>query len=174
MRAPRPQIKDRFMSTIAPLPTDDATITAAVTEAHLPSLIAALVHLTGDTSLITGDIKPIYDFFGDGQGGLTDAQKTRVQTTAFDAIKTFLSKGRPKSAPLSMDTVRRMMNFVAGAEIPERYVPFLKDELALEGSDAKSGHWAEDIPASAKQSFRVLIIGAGMSGTLAAIRLKQA
>ena len=42
----------------------------------------------------------------------------------------------------------RMMNFVAGAEIPERYVPFLREELALEGSDVKSGHWAEDIPAS--------------------------
>ena len=67
-----------------------------------------------------------------------------------------------------------MMNFVAGAEIPERYVPFLKEELALESSDVKSGHWAEDIPASVKQSFRVLIIGAGMSGMLAAIRLKQA
>ncbi len=157
-----------------PLATDDATIKQSIAEAHLPSLIAAVVHLTGDTSLVTGDIKPLYDFFGDGQGGLTDAQKARVQAAAFDAIKAHLVKGKPKTAPLSMDIARRMMNFVAGAEIPERYVPFLKEELALEGSDVKSGHWAEDIPASLKQSFRMLIIGAGMSGTLAAIRLKQA
>jgi 4-hydroxyacetophenone monooxygenase len=158
----------------APPAADDAAIRGAIAEAHLPSLIAAIVHLTGDTSLITGDIKPIYDFFGDGQGGLSDAQKVRVQAAAFDAIKSFLAKGRPKTSPLPMDTIRRMMNFVAGAEIPERYVPFLLEELALEGSDVKSAHWAEHIPAAAKDSFRVLIIGAGMSGTLAAIRLKQA
>src|ERR1700733_7683858 len=159
------------MSTIAPLPTDDATITAAITQAHLPSLIAALVHVTGDTNLIKGDIKPIYDFFGDGQGGLTDAQRARVQAFAFDAIKTFLARGKPELPPLPMETTRRLMNFVAGAEIPEHYVPFLEDELALEGNDVKDAHWGEDIPTNTKQGFRVLIIGAGMSGILAAIRL---
>ncbi|HUO93915.1 MAG TPA: NAD(P)/FAD-dependent oxidoreductase, partial [Rhizomicrobium sp.] len=156
------------------LPTDDKAIKDAIADAHLPSLIAAVVHLTGDASLVTSDIKPVYDFFGDGQGGLTDAQKARVRAAAFDAIKNYIARGRPRPQPLPTDTVRRMMNFVAGAEIPERYVAFLREELALEGGDVKSGHWAEDIPAAAKDSFRVLIIGAGMSGTLAAIRLKQA
>ena len=89
-----------------PLAADDATIKAAIADAHLPSLIAAVVHLTGDTSLVTGDIKPLYDFFGDGQGGLTDAQKTRVQAAAFDAIKAHFAKGKPKTAPLSMDVIR--------------------------------------------------------------------
>ncbi len=163
------------MSNIAEaLPIDDATIKKAILDAHLPSLIAAVVHLTGDTSLISGDIKPVYDFFGDGQGGLSDAQRERVQAAAFDAINSWLARGKPALSPPPMETVRRLMNFVAGAEIPEHYVPFLREELAIEGGDVKDAHWGHDIPANVKQGFRVLIVGAGMSGILAAIRLKQA
>lgn len=153
---------------------DDDAIARAIPEAHFPSLIAALVHLTGDTAMIHGDIKPVYDFFGDGQGGLTDAQRQRVQAYAQEAIATFLSRGRPAPKPLPPETVTQLMNFVAGAEIPDRYLPFLREELALEGGDAKAGDQCDDIPAAAKQAFRVLIVGAGMSGVLAAIRLKRA
>lgn len=153
------------------LATDDVTIRQAVADAHLPSLIAALVHLTGDTSLIDSDIKPVYDFFGDGQGGLSEAQRLHAQDYAFDTIKAFLNSGKPHS--LTRDVVRRIMNFVAGAEIPEHYVPFLLEELALEGGDAKAGDSGADIPAAIKSAFRVVIVGAGMSGILAAIRLKQ-
>ena len=35
----------------------DAEIEAALEHAHVPSLINALVHLTGDISLIRGDIR---------------------------------------------------------------------------------------------------------------------
>jgi len=163
------------MSTPSQSPAaDDVAVRSAIAEAHLPSLIAALVHLTGDTSLISGDIKPVYDFFGDGQGGLTDPQKARVQAYAEDAIGKFLARGRPKPAPLPTDTVMKLMNFVAGAEIPERYVPFLRDELALEGKDVKADPWGRDIRDDIKRDFSVLVIGSGMSGLLAAIRLKQA
>ena len=57
-----------------------------------------------------------------------------------------------------------MMNFVAGAEIPDRYVPFLMEELALEGTDVKAAFTGQDIPDAAKKNFHVLIVGAGMSG----------
>lgn len=150
---------------------DDATIRQAIADAHFPSLIAALVHLTGETDLIDSDIKPVYDFFGDGQGSLSETQRARVQDYAAHAIKTFLKSG--KSHNLPRGAVRRMMNFVAGAEIPENYVPFLLEELSLEGGDPKAGDSGADISVATKSAFRVVIVGAGMSGLLAAIRLKQ-
>lgn len=162
------------METPPTVPPSDDTIRDAIAEAHLPSLIAALVHLTGDTGLVTGDIKPVYDFFGDGQGGLSDSQKAHVQSYALDAIKRHLAAGAPRPAPLAAPVVRRLMNFVAGAEIPDRYIPFLLEELGLEGGDLKAGDCGEDVPDAVKKSFRVLVVGAGMSGVLAAIRLKQA
>ena len=160
------------MPSILPIHDDDARISEALRDAHLPSLIAALVHITGDTSLVTGDIKPVYDFFGDGQGGLSEEQKDRVKTLAVEALGRLREGGRLPPQP-SRDTIRTMIKFVAGADIPERYVPFLFEELALEGED-RIADKGEDIPAAVKENFRVLIIGAGMSGLLAAIRLGQA
>ncbi|MGZ5934844.1 MAG: flavin-containing monooxygenase [Rhizomicrobium sp.] len=159
---------------VRPITETDAAIKAAIDEAHLPSLIAALVHVTGDAGLVTGDIKPVYDFFGDGQGGLTAEQIASTKARALDALKKYRDAGSKLPPQPTRATVRKMMNFVAGADIPERYVPFLEEELALDGVDPKAVHGLDEIPQSQKKDFRVLVIGAGMSGLLAAIRLKQA
>jgi 4-hydroxyacetophenone monooxygenase len=159
---------------VQPVIESDAEIKSAIDEAHLPSLIAALVHVTGDSNLVTGEIKPVYDFFGDGQGGLTPIQIAATKARAFDALRQFRDNGSKLPPQPSIDTVHTMMNFVAGAQIPERYVPFLEEELALDGVDPKAVHGLDEIPQSQKKDFRVLVIGAGMSGILAAIRLKQA
>src|SRR5471032_2936536 len=157
---------------VQPITESDAAIKTAVEKSHLPSLIAALVHITGDASLVSGDIKPVYDFFGDGQGGLTPEQITATKARALAVLNKYRDGGSTLPPQPSLDTVRKMMNFVAGAEIPERYVPFLEEELALEGTDPKAMHGLDKIPQSQKKDFRVLIVGAGMSGLLAAIRLK--
>ena len=160
------------MPATQPVTADDAAIRKNLADAHLPSLIAALVHITGDETLVRGEIRPVYDFFGDGQGGLTDAQKATVHDAAVVALARLrASPGLPPQP--SRASIRHLMNFVAGGDIPERYVPFLLEELALEGED-KITDKGEDIPAHVKESFHVLIIGAGMSGLLAAIRLDQA
>jgi len=160
------------MPATQPITADDASIRKALSDAHLPSLIAALVHITGDETLVRGGIKPVYDFFGDGQGGLTDAQKATVADAAVKALAR-LRDHQDLPPPPSRASIRHLMNFVAGGDIPERYIPFLLEELALEGED-KITDKGEDIPAGVKEAFRVLIIGAGMSGLLAAIRLEQA
>jgi 4-hydroxyacetophenone monooxygenase len=159
------------MPKTLPIKADAPDFRKYLADAHLPSLIAALVFIAGDESLVRGDIRPVYDFFGDGQGGLTETQKARV----FDVAAEVLGRlGKSESLPPpSPACIRHTMNFVAGSEIPERYVPFLLEELALESDDA-SKNPREEIPAWKKANFRVLIIGAGMSGLLAAIRLDQA
>ncbi|MEJ1970263.1 MAG: NAD(P)/FAD-dependent oxidoreductase [Rhizomicrobium sp.] len=160
------------MSDIAPITETDDAMKAALEQAHLPSLIAALVHITGDESLVTGEIRPVYDFFGDGQGGLTPAQREATRARALAALKALRDGAKPPPQ-VSSAAVRKLMNFVSGADIPERYIPFLREELALEGGDAKAVRTLEALPASAKRDFKVLIIGAGMSGLLAAIRMQQ-
>ncbi|HET7335222.1 MAG TPA: NAD(P)/FAD-dependent oxidoreductase [Rhizomicrobium sp.] len=157
-----------------PIDADDAAIEAALNDAHLPSLMAATVHLSGDISPLTGDIKPFYDFFGDGQGGLNDEQRARVKKQALDAIIAYRDRDHTLPPQPAQNDVRTMMNFVAGAEIPDHYIPFLRNELALEDDDPDAPEWGHTISDSTKQRFRVLIIGAGMSGILAAIRLGQA
>jgi 4-hydroxyacetophenone monooxygenase len=146
--------------------TDRAAIEAAVAEAHLPSLVCALVHLSGDPGIIDGDIRPAYDFFGDGQGGFPDAHQQMLRARAVDAIARHMT-GAPMPPRPDAATVRRMMDYIAGAPIPEHYVPFLMEELGFAEADTR-------VPAPAAAPKRVAIVGAGMSGLLAALRLRQA
>ncbi len=66
-----------------------------------------------------------------------------------------------------------MMSFMVGEEVPDEYVPMFLEEMALDDGDARDTSW-DGVPAERAAAFRVVIIGAGMSGLLAAIRLEQA
>lgn len=148
------------------------TIDEALKEAHIPSLIVTLVHLTGDASLLDAE-KPIYDFFGDGQGGFSPEKQQQVRALAKDAIAALQSGKKLPPAP-DFATIRKMMDFVAGAEIPERYVPFLQEELGISVEDTRDPKWDTPKLKEAGAKMKVVIVGAGLSGLLSAIRLQQA
>jgi len=167
-------MQDGAANKINPIIADDQAIARALADAHLPSLMAAMVHVTGDAGPLHGDIKPVYDFFGDGQGGLSEEQRARARAQILEGLKAYRDRGCTLPPAPDETTLKAMMGFVAGAEIPDRYIPFLKEEMEFTGRDERAPEWGAKVPESAKKNFRVLIIGAGMSGILAAIRLKQA
>ena len=151
-----------------------AQLEQALADAHLPALAAALVHLTGDASFITRDHWPVYDFFGDSKiGGYSPEIQAELRDKARTAIAAHLA-GAPLPGSPSETTVRQMMDFVAGAEIPDRYAPFLMEELQMAGVDPKRPDWSSPKLKSAAEKLPVVVIGAGMSGLLSGIRLQQA
>ncbi|MGH6873281.1 MAG: FAD-dependent oxidoreductase [Rhizomicrobium sp.] len=144
-------------------------------EAHLPALVMSLVHITGDAGLLERFPRPVYDFFAEGRlGGYTPEVQQELKDFARAAIVKFRAGGETLPPPPSKDTVLKMMNFIAGADLPEHYVPFLMEELAIEDVDAKRPHWDTPALQARRKDMRVVVIGAGMSGLLSAIRLKQA
>jgi 4-hydroxyacetophenone monooxygenase len=155
------------------MPAPDSEIIAALAESHLPSLMAALVHLTGDRSHLRPEWKPTYDFFGDGQGGLPQAARDEVFAKALPAIRAHLAGAALPDQPNETD-LRPIMDFVAGAEIPEHYVPFLLEELALAEGHERGAPAPLNVPEARKAEFQTVIIGAGMSGLLTAIHLQRA
>ena len=159
---------------LEPIPRDDEAIENALREAHLPSLMAALVHLTGDARHLRGRPPLVFDFFGDGQGGLSPETQSEIRALALDEIRAHRDGGGALPPPPSTGTIREMMDFLAGVPIPERYVDFLMEELALQGDDAKAREWLAGVPDASKQELHVVVIGAGMSGIVAAARLGQA
>lgn len=161
-------------AAIQPITEDDATIAGAIAEGHLPSLMAAAAHLSGDLSILKNAKTPVYDFFGDGQGGFSETDQAQYRAQVVAALKAYRDRGCTLAAPPDAKALREMMTFVAGAEIPDRYVPFLEEEMEFDGRDARAPEWGDRVPADVKKNFKVLIIGAGMSGILAAIRLQQA
>ncbi len=96
-----------------------AELEAALADAHLPSLAAATVHLTGDASFIARTNWPVYDFFGDSKlGGYSpEAQAQDPRARRARRCKAHLA-GAPLPASPSAETVRRMMDFVAGGRHP--------------------------------------------------------
>jgi 4-hydroxyacetophenone monooxygenase len=158
----------------SPYPDIDAALDAALPEAHLPALLASLIHLTGDDSLLRPDTRPSYVLMADNKlGGYSDAVQDEIRSRARAAIKAHLA-GAPMPQHLSNGTVRRMMDWVAGADIPDHYAPFLLDELNLDGRTTKTPDWTAPKLKAAARRLKVVVIGAGMSGILTGIRLKQA
>jgi len=160
----------------APIGEDDAEIRSALQEADVPTLMAALVHLTGDASIVRGDIRPSSDFFtsvADPQSGISAEHQALFRARAFDALVAYRDGGGRLPPPPSRELVQEMVSFLIGQAVSHEYVDFLIAELALNGEDP----YAEPIDSvsrSVKQGFHVVVIGAGMSGLLAAIRLREA
>jgi len=156
------------------MPDDSDTIDRALAEAHLPALLMSLIHLTGDAELLTPERRPVYVLLADGKdGGYPAAVQADIRAKAKTAIVAHLN-GAPLPPAPSPATVRRMMDFIAGVDIPAHYSAFLTDELGLGGPDTKTPHWEGPALKAKAATMRVIVVGAGMSGLLAAIRLQQA
>ena len=146
----------------------------ALAQAHLPALLMSLVHLTGDTSLLSQKHQAVYDPMGDAStGGYSVEIQEDLRRRAKAATEAHLA-GKPLPPPPSPQTVRRMIDWIAGQEIPAHYAPFLTDELQLTGADTKAPDWSDPKLRAAAKSMSAIVVGAGMSGLLAAIRLQQA
>ncbi len=153
---------------------NDAFLRDALSEAHIPALMAALVHITGDADIIRGEIKPNYAVLGDMQAGISEPDQEKIRAIAFDALKQYRDRGCTLPAPPSPELVLETVKFLVAQDIPNDYINFLLEELALYG-ESGSAHEAAPIELTEKAiNFRVVIIGAGMSGILAGIKLKQA
>jgi 4-hydroxyacetophenone monooxygenase len=154
--------------------SDTVTLDQALSEAHLPALVAALVHMTGDASLVSRDRWPAYNPFGEARtGGYSDDVQADIRKRAKAALEA-RAAGAPMPPEPDVATVRKIMDFVAGADIPQHYAPFLMEELQIEGYDTKKADWTAPALKAAAPKLPVVIVGGGMSGLLAGIRLKEA
>ncbi len=164
----------RLRPVSSPIHEDDAFIARALESASVPTLLLALFHITGDTSLLRGPIRPKTALPGEGQGSLSEAEKAEVRAHALRILADYRDGGC-KLPPLpTHEIIHEMMSFLVGEPVPADYVPMMLEELALAGESARELRWDREIPASVKQGFHVLVIGAGMSGLLAAIQLEAA
>ncbi|PRX27381.1 4-hydroxyacetophenone monooxygenase [Paraburkholderia sp. BL18I3N2] len=157
-----------------PITEDDAFIESMLDDASIPTLMMSLVHITGDVSLLRGAIRLRTPHMGETQGGLSEEEKDSVRKMALRVLADFRDKGCRLPPPPDEETVREMMNFLVGTQVPADYTPFVLEELALDGEDARIPAWTKEVPESVKRKFHVVVIGGGMSGLLSAMRLKEA
>ena len=152
----------------------DLELDAALGDAHLPALIAALVHMTGDPSWLRPEWAPVYTPLSRGETGLSPEVEADIRVRAKAAIQDYVAAGSPRMPSPDTPTLRRMMDFVGGESIPEGYADFTIDELAISGVSSKDPQFEQPQLVAAARRLKVLVIGAGMSGLLTGIRLSQA
>lgn len=164
-----------FVEPVAPIVETDDEIRRMLEDAQVPPLLPALAYTTGDLSLLRDDLRPDPLLLSLPQGGLTDEQQAEARRLALDALVRFRDGGcRPAPLPSDDDVLRIMEAAVGGSGMAD-YLPLLEEELAHRGEDRRAPGWRlDDVAPDRAGDVRVAVIGAGMSGLLAAHRLQQA
>jgi 4-hydroxyacetophenone monooxygenase len=155
---------------IEPIPQDDEAIRTALADAFLPALLPALAQATGDFSLLREELRPPGVAMGVEQGGMTAEQQETARALAFDALTLLRGRAFDDSAYPADADLLRITNWMTSSTASDDYLPLLREELAPTGQDPRAPAWRYD----GQTPFFVAVIGAGMSGILAGIRLKQA
>ena len=162
-----------FVAAVEPITATDEEIRAILDEAELPPLLPALAYATGDLSLLRDDLRPDPLTIAMEQGGLAPVQQDEIKRLALDAIVRFRDGGSRPAAPPGDEELLRIMEFAVGGVEMAPYLPLLEEELSYRGEDRRAPAWRKDEVAP-DVDFRVVVVGAGMSGLLAAHRLQQA
>ena len=157
----------------APFTDDDAAIAAALEDVSVPVLLCSLVHMTGDPSWIR-----------DGRSGACRTPPTcRAVSTTRSLPTSGDARCRPSpptaTAGASRTSCREtslveMMAFLAGKPLEGIMVPMFLEDMQFDGADSDAISWGDEVSDEAKAASPVVVIGCGLSGILAGIRLSQA
>ena len=164
--------RSRYAGTI--ITDDDATIAAALADVSIPTLLLSMVHMSGDASLLDGPLRPAGVYLNEVQGFMSPDDQAAVRAMALEVISAYRDGGSALPPPPDAATIQKMMSFLVAEDIADEYVPMMLEELEFDGHDARDLGWGDTIPDTAKQGFPVVVIGCGMSGLLAAIKLQEA
>jgi 4-hydroxyacetophenone monooxygenase len=151
--------------------SDDA-IAKALEDVSIPTLLLSCIHMSGDASILDGPLRPQGLFLNEVQGYMSEEDKARARALALDVIRAWRDHGCPEPEPVKPELLKRMMDWLVCESVPDEYVQMLLEEMELDGGDARAVQPVADPAATA--SLPVVIIGCGMSGLLAAIRLQEA
>jgi 4-hydroxyacetophenone monooxygenase len=154
-------------------PLSEERVRAAVEIANVPALLMVVFQMSGDRKWLQPPYLPTR---GQGltdhdSGGLAPEIQDEIRREAGDAIVALARGVKPAIATPSPQLIVEMMSVFMGEPVAEEYGPMLSAELIRrlkpELPDLTYGHF------SAPPGFRVIVIGAGVSGIIAAHHLDE-
>ena len=143
-----------------------ALLRQGVDEANIPALLMVLVQLTGDRRYLESPYAPRRGkgLDDNDSGGLTEDVQVQIRNAAWHAISAWLD-GREPALPRPANAELAAMLAVAMAEaVPTEYGDVVAATMHLDPV-------AE--PERPARPLRAIIIGAGISGMVAAVRLRE-
>jgi 4-hydroxyacetophenone monooxygenase len=155
------------------LTSDPARLRAALDEADPATLLLVLVQFTGE-SVWLQRARPYIAGPMSYQEKMPPALRREIRDRLFEVLMKHAAAHMPLPPVPRGEFLREMLSIAAGEPVGEEYVRMMSEDLSP-SLDAPPVTVQDQPPEFiAPESFRVLIIGAGMSGLCAAIRLRQA
>ncbi|HIG44512.1 MAG TPA: NAD(P)/FAD-dependent oxidoreductase [Gammaproteobacteria bacterium] len=152
----------------------DDELRDALESANLPTLLAVMSQLSGDDKWISAPYLPAAvppELFADDSGGFDELMAAEIRAQGFDLLRPFIDQvvDLPPIPPL--EQLNKMMGVSVGEPLSMEYTTMYMEEMGFVNRDVE---WREKPTATSLDNFLVTIIGAGMSGLCAAIKLEQA
>ena len=141
----------------------------ALADANIPTLLLVLQQLTGD-ALWTSERyrpnrgKPLDD---NDSGGLPPEVQDEVRAAVVDAVAAYRD-GRLEANIPSPEQIPQMLARALAEDVPAAYGGLLSEEMGFTSRDVEIPHEAVG------DGFRVVVIGAGLSGLCMALKLASA
>ncbi|MYE65593.1 MAG: NAD(P)/FAD-dependent oxidoreductase, partial [Acidimicrobiaceae bacterium] len=154
---------------------DQDQIERLIEASDLPSLLAALAHATGDPDLAPSDLwlDPARALEPEDGWDADQLKRARALVSAGLARLGASEAGEDPGPDDSL--VPSLIDWLTGADLDDGYRRMLAEELAVTGDlRIPEPITLRDSPTAGATDHAVAVIGAGMSGILAAHRLKQA
>ena len=156
---------------MSPFAFEGPGLERALDQAHLPALMPALACLTGDLSAIDEAWQP--DMADQAQrpkpqAGLSAQAQHLARQKAHALITRWHAQGCRPAPDLSLQQLQRVMGFITGRVDPS-VLDLLLHELGLSAPVGQDGPERLGLPAD----FKVVVIGAGMSGLVASWHLSR-
>ncbi len=147
---------------------DSLHLREALKEANLPTLMAAYVQLSGDTQMLEQFAPCIRPMFS--------PQPTDIPEPLAEELRSRLHRLLTTGEELSNQTpgdalVQRIMSVMAGEEVEDQFVALAYDQCGFKPWIDRSALPGRKAPPA---GFKVLVIGAGLTGMAASIKLTEA
>ncbi|HEX3796953.1 MAG TPA: NAD(P)/FAD-dependent oxidoreductase [Acidimicrobiales bacterium] len=153
---------------------DAASLEKVVLAANLPTLLMSLYQLTGDLKWLRDPYRPTR-FFGMDEhrtGGFSDEIQGEIRQEAVRAI-TAWKAGRPVTVPAPTGSLLLdMASCYLAEQVPGEYEPMMARQMGFTGA-GEARRPEEDCEKARRSQYSVAIIGAGISGMFAALRLRE-
>ncbi|TGD71301.1 NAD(P)/FAD-dependent oxidoreductase [Mangrovimicrobium sediminis] len=152
---------------------DPDALRQAVAGAHVVPLLMSYVHLTGDKSFLPR-VRPYIQGGWDYQQAIPEDLQAEIRAALVEAIETLAASGGAQHREPPREELKEMMDVACGADVPEKYLPIFYEETCFGGRDYRRVEWRKPVSEDRLRDFQVVIAGAGFSGVVMGIRLKQA
>jgi 4-hydroxyacetophenone monooxygenase len=158
-----------------PITESDDELAAVVAEMSPLLLALSSVHMSGRLDLIRAGVKTLSPAFnGDTSGSISDEDAAMLRARGLQVIKAYRDAGQPAPYRPNEAELQEMINFLMGLEMPRDYLPLIREDMSYDSPDDRAFRWNKPVAEAEKARFPTVIIGAGMSGMLLGLRLKQA